>query len=211
MIFHFTRSQAGSRKSACRLATLALTAVFLGFGPAAQGLSMPQRTTPHERAVTSSPASSQTRSVLTPRGNKARPAKAVPGSQPYLALINLPPLRFAEELPMATEAPAALILPQRVEPKPEPVAVPLPPPPPPPPAPVIETKPPPPPTASNEPKPLSILPDDTKREVRPEDVLPFFQLPQSSAGVSVGVGIPFTPAQPSGTSLPPSSATYQQR
>lgn len=59
-------------------------------------------------------------------------------------------------------------------------------------------------TSSGE-KPVRILPDDTPRDIRAEDVLPYFQFskdPDSGADVSV----PFTPASPS---QPPSSATYQ--
>jgi hypothetical protein len=61
---------------------------------------------------------------------------------------------------------------------------------------------------------LPILPDDTKRELRPEDVLPFFRYPNASpttGDASVQVLIPFTAAQPQSTPIPPSSATYQQK
>jgi len=47
--------------------------------------------------------------------------------------------------------------------------------------------------------PVSILPDDTPRNVGAEDVLPFFQFPD----------VPPVPSSPS--TLPPSSATYRQR
>jgi len=58
-------------------------------------------------------------------------------------------------------------------------------------------------------KPVSILPDDTRREIRAEDVLPFFQFPGApDAGAMV---VPFTTSSPRGTTAPPSSATYKQQ
>jgi hypothetical protein len=56
-------------------------------------------------------------------------------------------------------------------------------------------------------EPSSILPDDTRRDVRPEDLLPYFQYPRNDRAV-IGVPVPPTPAQPT---LPPSSATYRQQ
>ncbi len=60
--------------------------------------------------------------------------------------------------------------------------------------------------------PAAILPDDTRPSVRPEDFLPYFQVPgaTTSAG-EVNVIMPanaFTP--PAAAPLPPSSATYTQ-
>jgi hypothetical protein len=55
-------------------------------------------------------------------------------------------------------------------------------------------------------EPSSILPDDMRREVRPEDLLPYFQYPRN--GGVIGVPVPPQPAQPT---LPPSSATYRQQ
>jgi hypothetical protein len=52
----------------------------------------------------------------------------------------------------------------------------------------------------------AILPDDLRRDVRPEDILPFFQFPRS--GATIGVGVP-VPAQPPVPTMPPSSATYR--
>ena len=49
----------------------------------------------------------------------------------------------------------------------------------------------------------TILPDDTRPQIRPEDFIPFFQLPGSAPSRASAV----TPAP---TVLPPSSATYQQ-
>jgi hypothetical protein len=60
--------------------------------------------------------------------------------------------------------------------------------------------------------PLPILPDDTKRELRAEDVLPFFIYP-TAAPVSgeggVQVIVPLNNGQTQSNPLPPSSATYQ--
>jgi hypothetical protein len=58
-------------------------------------------------------------------------------------------------------------------------------------------------------KPISILPDDTRREIRAEDVLPFFQFPGAPDGGALAV--PFTTSSPRGTAAPPSSATYKQQ
>jgi hypothetical protein len=58
-------------------------------------------------------------------------------------------------------------------------------------------------------KPVSILPDDTRREIRAEDVLPFFQFP--GAPDSGALVVPFTTSSPRGTTAPPSSATYKQQ
>jgi hypothetical protein len=55
----------------------------------------------------------------------------------------------------------------------------------------------------------AILPDDTRPATRPEDFLPFFQLPaanQDATGVAPTINRPPAPGQ-----LPPSSATYQQK
>jgi hypothetical protein len=58
--------------------------------------------------------------------------------------------------------------------------------------------------------PPAILPDDVGRKVRPEDLLPFFQFPGSSAGADGG-NAAGPPAPPSPGTLPPSSATYKQQ
>jgi hypothetical protein len=58
---------------------------------------------------------------------------------------------------------------------------------------------------SNEPPqpaaPSSILPDETRQRVKPEDFLPFFQFPGGSSA----------PVAPVPGALPPSSATYKQQ
>ncbi|MBI5690465.1 MAG: hypothetical protein HZC55_10250 [Verrucomicrobia bacterium] len=59
--------------------------------------------------------------------------------------------------------------------------------------------------------PPSILPDDTRPAVRPEDFLPFFQLPgarRDSGGVNVIA--PVNPSSSGSLAVPPSSATYTQ-
>lgn len=61
---------------------------------------------------------------------------------------------------------------------------------------------------------LPILPDDTKRELRAEDVLPFFRYPGSapaSGDSGLQILVPVTPTQSQSNPLPPSSATYQQK
>lgn len=60
--------------------------------------------------------------------------------------------------------------------------------------------------------PPSILPDDTRSKVRPEDFLPFFQFPGSAANPDdVTVVVPGTLTPPAPGTLPPSSATYRQQ
>lgn len=53
----------------------------------------------------------------------------------------------------------------------------------------------------------AILPDDLRKEVRPEDVIPFFLFPKNGAQVGVSVQMP---AQPPAPTQVPSSATYRQ-
>lgn len=56
-----------------------------------------------------------------------------------------------------------------------------------------------------------ILPDDARPQVRPEDFLPYFQIPgsaQKAGDVTLLVPAPFS--APTGAPLPPSSATYTQ-
>lgn len=56
-----------------------------------------------------------------------------------------------------------------------------------------------------------ILPDETRPQVRPEDFLPYFQIPGSarhSGDVTLLVPAPFS--APTGAPLPPSSANYTQ-
>ncbi|HEY0946770.1 MAG TPA: hypothetical protein VGD81_15930 [Opitutaceae bacterium] len=57
------------------------------------------------------------------------------------------------------------------------------------------------------PAPVALLPDDLRREIRPEDVLPFFQPP----GGNFILAVPPPASAPAGPALPPSSATYRQQ
>ena len=67
------------------------------------------------------------------------------------------------------------------------------------------------PAAKLPPPPPTIIPDDTRANVRPEDFLPFFQLPGSaSAPGGVGVVVPVPMSAPTPVTLPPSSANYRQ-
>ena len=60
--------------------------------------------------------------------------------------------------------------------------------------------------------PVSILPDSVRPTVRPEDFLPYFQIPGSvRAPADVTLGVPAAPSAPAPATLPPSSATYRQR
>jgi hypothetical protein len=138
-----------------------------------------------------------------------------PSSLPYLAALGPLPIRFARPGPEPTaEAPAS------PEPKvvettpstgpaktPEPVS-----------APVVEKQPeqlpveetPITPEPMTQP-PLPILPDDTARELRPEDVLPFFRYPSASVRKDgVRISVPLSSSDQSQSAPPPaSSATYE--
>lgn len=119
----------------------------------------------------------------------------------YLTAVGAVPLRFAPPPPVATERPAkAVSAIETVPANPTKVEVPV--------EPVHDVIPPqkedPTPTAT---KPARILPDDTPRDLRAEDVLPYFQLSnEPSPAPTSGVSVPFTPASPA---QPQSSATYQ--
>lgn len=66
--------------------------------------------------------------------------------------------------------------------------------------------------APAKPTPKAILPDDTRPPVRPEDFLPYFQIPGSSKSTGeVNVIMPASAlTAPAAAPLPPSSATYTQ-
>jgi len=53
----------------------------------------------------------------------------------------------------------------------------------------------------------ALLPDDTQRDIRPEEVLPFFQFPGSGGTTIV---VPAVPVSPESSRLPVSSAVYRQ-
>lgn len=54
----------------------------------------------------------------------------------------------------------------------------------------------------------ALLPDDTQREVRPEEILPFFQFPDSGGTTNV---VPPGSTSRESTRLPVSSAVYRER
>jgi hypothetical protein len=55
------------------------------------------------------------------------------------------------------------------------------------------------------------LPDDTRPTIRPEDFLPYFQIPGSARHpADVTLLVPVPSAAPAPASLTPSSATYTQ-
>jgi hypothetical protein len=56
---------------------------------------------------------------------------------------------------------------------------------------------------------LPILPDDARPQARPEDFLPYFQIPVNQSDVNLIVPAARTPSVPN--NLPYSSATYRQR
>ncbi|MDX2186026.1 MAG: hypothetical protein SFV32_03765 [Opitutaceae bacterium] len=136
------------------------------------------------------------------------PARRV--SVPYLALVGSPGLRMempASEIPPEPKPPEPpKPVPPAVEPKPAPAEPALAPkkeePPPLIPDPQPEIK----PTVDPEPqyprgeKPVSILPDDTIRELNPDEVLPFFRYPATA---------PEPDRPPTPENLPRSSATYR--
>ncbi len=59
--------------------------------------------------------------------------------------------------------------------------------------------------------PLSILPDETRPQVRPEDFLPYFQAPGSGQHPNVDVVMPVPWGTPVNPPPIPSSATYIQK
>ena len=142
------------------------------------------------------------RNALNPRPleQQTDPAGYLPlmGAAPlrFQALPTPPPPRPARVIPAEVKPVLESTLPPEVEPSQAAVNVAEPEP---------ET-----PAVPTGPKPISILPDDTPRDLRAEDVLPFFQLPMDpGGGPGASVVVPFTPASPAGATVPPSSATYQ--
>lgn len=155
-------------------------------------------------------------------------AEEMPVQEPagYLASLGAPPLRFAEALPPPDVKPRHVVgaSPQPALSMPESsvalanaaaaqsaaihatVAVP-------PPEPKPETEAPSEPAAApapEKPAPSAILPDEMRPQVRPEDFLPYFQIPGSKQG-SVTIVAPVPPSPPSPSTMPASSATYIQK
>jgi hypothetical protein len=137
---------------------------------------------------------------------------------PYLLAVGAPALRFQEP------APALEPIPPAVSPVPTSVVNETP-------APVANASSPPSSVASHSADPASdtnksspadstpppakaptpILPDDTRPAVRPEDFLPYFQIPGSARHPEdVTLLVPAPKSAPSPAPLPPSSATYTQ-
>ena len=135
------------------------------------------------------------------------------GSVPYLLALGPPPLRFQEYVPPpevsprlpaggpttsaspATSHTSDVILPASDTD----------------PTPAAKNEPKDNPAAPKKPGPAAIIPDDTRPQVRPEDFLPFFQIPGSGRGpVEVNVLAPIPSGVPSPAPLQPSSATYTQ-
>ncbi len=133
----------------------------------------------------------------------------------YLAMVGPAPLRFAvKEEPLPPEPVLPTLLPTKLPPESAPKSADTPSSTPTDPAthplPDTTTQKTPPNSTPNPdaPKPVSILPDDTKSEIRAEDVLLFFRYPGNS---DTGLAVPFTTTQPRGSTAPPSSATYRQQ
>jgi hypothetical protein len=146
-----------------------------------------------------------------------------PEGIPYLQATGAPPLRFqgveaplhpapSAPVPAATPAPAAMlpdpVAPVGIEPDPEPVAAPEVP------SPTAEAKQ---PASVADPigaparTPAPILPDEARPTIRPEDFLPYFQVPGSArTPADVTLLVPAPKAPPAPGPLPPSSATYTQ-
>jgi hypothetical protein len=183
----FNSSLLTRRARLSRLLPLGLLAVLAGN---ASALSVPQR-------VYGPPASP--RFSRTPQGVPA----------PYLAALGALPLRFAPAPAAATARPVPLpvqtdpVIEPAVQTDPEPADESKPEPD----TPVVPVD----PEVPEGQKPVSILPDDTVRNLRAEDVLPYFQLPSDmpDGEIHPSVIVPFTPGTPSRPSQPPSSATYQ--
>jgi translation initiation factor IF-2 len=130
-------------------------------------------------------------------------------SQPYLTAVGAPPLRFEEPVPFPSPAApdAAGAARDPASPKP-PAPRPAPSAPAGPaaaqqktlPAPASSTRAAGQPASPDSAQP-SIIPDEMRPRVRPEEFLPFFQLP--------GQGAPSAPAPNPPATLPPSTATYR--
>lgn len=169
----------GRRARWSRLLCLGL---LVAGGERASALSVPQR-------------------VFGSQGRIPGHASVCAPDQAYLTRIGVSPLRYEPPPPDPVERPAPPeVKPVAVAPTPDPTPPTVTPGPVEPPKPVASTEP-------KQPPPVSIIPDDTPHQVKPEDVLPYFQLPSQNDS-SAAVNVPFTPARPANVQ-PPSSATYQ--
>ncbi len=156
--------------------------------------------------------------ALAPTHTHATGRVGAADSSPYLLAVGAPPLRFREaQLPpkSGTRPPAGaspvptgeVSAPTAAPNRPDVLLAP-------PPASVAAADDPgkPAPQRPNpQPPPAAIIPDDTRPNVRPEDFLPFFQLPGTAhAPVGVTVIAPVPQAAPTPATLPVSAATYTQ-
>ena len=166
----------------------------------------------HYVALLLLPALAPTHTLAT-----ARPGVAV-DSSPYLLAVGAPPLRFREAPPPPNlskrppagappvptgEASASAAASHRPDvllaPSPASSAA------------AGDSNKPAAPNSNPQPPPAVIIPDDTRPNVRPEDFLPFFQIPGSAhAPVGVNVIAPVPQTAPTTVTLPVSSATYTQ-
>jgi len=137
------------------------------------------------------------------------PVGQLEASHPYLTVVGAPPLRFEEPVQFPSPAPPApapvaardSAAPRPSEPAPKGPAQP--------PAAAQNTLPAPANSARSAGQPASpdsaepsIIPDELRPRVKPEEFLPFFQLPGSRA--------PSAPAPDAPPPLPPSTATYRK-
>ncbi len=173
------------------------------------------------------PALAPTAAHSLPRSRPtAEPALGprAPRSLPYLTVIGAPTLRFQRPTPppdlVTRPTPAAPPIPKLTPTEivvaqnniaaahstVEPLAPPVPSP-----ETIANTSPDAPDAPAAPPEKPSILPDETRRPIRPEDFLPYFQIP-GAANAPAGSNVMGPAPVPTGSnsSLPPSSATYTQ-
>jgi hypothetical protein len=159
--------------------------------PVGHGSNAPGSDSVPYLAVVGSPALRFQRSTPPPPDLVSRPAAAAPPT---------PPLTPTESSIAQANSAAVQAAPRNLRPADE--------------APVTDIK----PAAAPAPTPVkaappSILPDDTRPTVRPEDFLPYFQIPGSAKQANeVNVIMPASAVTTSSGSIPvqPSSATYTQ-
>ena len=171
------------------------------------------------------PATAPEGMFALPHRSLPLPGSARPGAEPkpYLPVLGAPPLRFQEPTPppdLVMRPPAAAPPTPALTPTESSVALanvaaarsttiaPEPPPA----APSVSDEP---ATKDTPPAPAKtpppILRDDARPTIRPEDFLPYFQIPGSAQNpADVTLLVPAPPNPPAPAPLPPSSATYRQ-
>lgn len=163
-------------------------------------------------------APTNTNAIGRSRSSGPSRAHAPEGSAPYLLAVGPPPLRFQELAPppdLSTRLPAAAppshsskstthaLTPDMIPPASETTALPA--------AVATTTELRDPSPSPGKPAPAAIIPDDTRPPVRPEDFLPFFQIPGTARGpAEVSAIVPVPGNLPSPAAIQPSSATYTQ-